>query len=114
MIIPSNGVLSRIDAPSGVSSGGDVTFTTGSTISVDVLIDNPTRAQRYALGQQIADAEAVVYVLKDQLPAGVSINEGDRVTAAQEGEAAATYLVIKRQFRVFDELTHFELFVKRI
>lgn len=105
----TNGTLSRIDSVA-IGPSGDPTYTHGDAIELRVLVDVPTRAQRYALGTVIQDASAVVYVMVADVPGGVA--EGGRVVVAQDGMAAVTYVVVKRIVRVFRELGHYELFCK--
>lgn len=106
-----NGVLTRIDVPSA-SVSGDVVFTNGSALEVDATIGQPTREQRFTLGAAISDATAVIYVMQADLPAGQAIEEGYRVVANLEDEAAVTYGVIKRALVKFGDLSHYELFCK--
>jgi hypothetical protein len=114
-VLPDNGTLLRVDSPQPATAGGDVAgFTPGADLSVRVTIDEPTRAQQVRLGATIADVSLVVYALRDDLPAGTQVREGYRVVAAQDGDDVRTYVVVRRDFRVFDELTHFELFCKEV
>lgn len=111
-VIPTNGKLTRIDARQTAGSDGAATWSTGATLDVDVCICDPSRAQRWAMGSQIAEAQQVIYVLRSDLAAGTVILEGDRLTANCDGQASATWEVIKVLAPVFRELSHFECFVK--
>lgn len=114
-VLPDNGTLTRIDAPlPPTPGGGSGGWANGPALSVRVTIDQPTRAQQVTLGATLAQVSVVVYVMRDDLPAGTQMREGYRIVAAQDGEAPQTYRVVKRSFRVFDELTHFELFCQEV
>lgn len=111
-VLPTNGLLTRIDTISGVDVAGAVSFATGDAIAAECVIDEPTSSQRFVLGAAIADVSAVIYVALDDLPAGQQLQQGFRLVANQDGEESIVYRVIKRQLRVFFDITHFELFCK--
>lgn len=110
--ILTNGKLTRIDVRQPAAADGSVTWSTGSTIDVAVAICDPSRAQRWAMGTQIAEAQQVIYILRSDLAAGTDIQVGDWLVANFDGQASATWEVIKVLAPVFRELSHFECFVK--
>lgn len=114
-VLPTNGVISRIDASGAPDADGNPTWVNGGAISAECVVDGVTSGQRFTLGAAVSDCDAVIYVALDDLPAGQQLREGFRVVAAQDEDpdGAITYVVKKRDFKSFYELTHFEIFCKK-
>lgn len=101
----SNAKLLRIDTP-GTAVGGDVPYTSGATIDVDVVLDEPTSSQKHTLGSVISGATAVMYVQQ------TVVRKAYRLLVQLEGEAAVLYRVVHVRDRVKDSVTHRECFLQ--
>jgi hypothetical protein len=115
-LIIINATLLRVDSPGVPTGGGDVPYVTGPAISVECCLDQPTSSQKFTLGAVIADAEAVLYVGKDELAAampGVALARQMRVLMQLKDENASTlYEVLYARDRVHDFQSHFECYLK--
>src|SRR6266487_1870624 len=98
----SNAKLLRVDVPS-VGGGGGITFANGAAIEVDCVIDAVKSGQRFTLGAVISEATAVMYLMREEIPAGTAIEKGYRVLAQLDGEPQQTYLVEWKNPRIKDE-----------
>lgn len=112
--LPDNGTLTRIDPMTGATADGQRTWGTGSAIEIRVTIDEPTRSQQQVLGALLAIVSCAIYVAIPELPAGASIDIGDRVVAAQDTQATQTLEVVKANVRIFSGIEHYELFCKKV
>lgn len=112
-----NAKLKRIDKPSSVSTGGVISFASGSAINVEITQDNPTLAQRRSLGQMIAEATAVIYVMLADV-GNTTIGAGSRVATSlvigATEQPARVYEVIHEIVRLHDPLSHLELYVREV
>jgi hypothetical protein len=84
-----NATLQRIDTQQPATAGGSVAYATGAAIAVRCTLDQPSFAQRTALGAVIAQATAVLYVRKADLTAGTVPAKGNRLSVQVDGDAAA-------------------------
>lgn len=107
----SNAKLLRVDVQS-IDAHGNESFAQGAALSVDCTIDGVKSGQRYQLGKVISDATAVMYLMRDKVPAGLVILKGYQVLAQLNGEAMATYVVEFKNPRVKGALSHYELFLR--
>lgn len=109
-----NATLLRVDVPA-VDGGGNVTFTNGSALSVRCAGDAVKSGQRYQLGAVIADATAVIYLLRKDIPAALVIEKGYRLVAQLDGEpAAVTYHVEWKNPRIKGQISHYELYLRQL
>jgi hypothetical protein len=107
-----NATVSAITAPNPATAGGDVTFPAPTPISVRAVLDEPTTAQRIALGQVIADATAVLFVLKSQL-GNLKVARGYEVRVRVDGGDPQILVVTHVVERVKDGgLSHYQAFLK--
>lgn len=103
----TNAALLRIDAPAAPSALGQPLWTPGEDITLDCSVQEPSRAQRIALGATIEDATAAVYVLSADLPTDATIGPGTRLVVLVDGaEVDVTYDVIRVQRLSHGEQTH--------
>jgi hypothetical protein len=109
-----NAKLQRVDAPSGASAAGDRSWTTGSSIDVPCCLDDVSDAQKFSVGNVIADATAVLYVLLSKLPAGVTIVKEAMALVQLGGFTARLYQVIYMKDRVHADQSHAEVFLKAL
>lgn len=113
-----NARVTRVDAPAAPSVSGEPAWTNGAAIAVEATLDQPTGSQKLALGADIKDATAVLYVLWSEMPAAGSIVAGYRVVANLIVEGvdlgSVNYRVLKRSQFVFEELTHLQMFLEEL
>jgi hypothetical protein len=83
----SNAKLLRVDVP-GPPVGGNKSFTNGAALAIDCVLDAVKSQQRFTIGAAISDATAVMYLMRDNIPAGTAIDKGYRVLAQLDGEPA--------------------------
>lgn len=109
----TNAALTRVDVPGASTPGGSIAFATGSTIAVRGVMDEPTFAQRTALGAVIADASAVFYVRKAALPTGLVPARGQRLRVSIDGSSNVLYKAIHVvNWEKAGGLSHYECFLK--
>lgn len=107
-----NATLTNVKPPPTPDRMGGRTFAAGTTVSLRVMMDAPTRGQRLSTDTRVSTSDAVMYIEKP-LPAGVSIVAGGRVTVLVDGSASAeldVQHVIDRQKD--GGLSHFECYLK--
>lgn len=111
-VLPTNAKLTRIDAVASVDVSGTASFTNGDVLDVECVIDEPTGSLAFLSWAQENQVTATIYVARDDLPPDQQLQVGDRVQANQTEDESIVYLVVKRNLRVFYEITHFELFCR--
>ena len=107
-----NGTLASIAIKTGVTAGGDPVYASPATLDVRICVSLPTRQQRYALGAVIAEADAVLYMLLDEL-GETAVGLGDKVTVVNRRGETVQYEVL--HVRTMDKaggLSNVEVFGK--
>lgn len=111
-----NATVSAITAPNPADTRGNVTFPAPAPIAVRAALDDVRYSQRIALGAAIAEATAVLYVLKSQLgtaPSPTRPTRGCEVRATIDGGTLQTLIaehVIDHEKQ--GGLSHYQVFLK--
>lgn len=115
-----NAKLQRIDRASAVDPMGRKTIVEGPSIEVKCVLDGVSRAMALTLGAELADTDAVLYVIashlgQQTLAAGdrVLIQPWDRSTNSAFG-AATVYEVRRLTPMAGDHLTHYQCVLKAV
>jgi hypothetical protein len=115
----SNATITRIDRKTGVDVTGQAVLETGDAIALLCLVDEVIETQRRELGANIRDAQAVIYVDRDEmLVADVLATDftlGGMVATVMDldGTTAEREILFIKD-RQKDEVSHLEIFVKAI
>jgi hypothetical protein len=72
----ANCTITSITAPNAPDKGGKITFPSPTTIAVPALLTSPSKKQRVDLAALKLEATAQLRVMKEKLPAGVTIAAG--------------------------------------
>lgn len=110
-----NATLSRIDRATA-DAAGDVTFTTGETLDARCFVGGIASKLKFTLGATIRDAQHLCHVDKAVL---VALGEnppavGDRLIVTLDGEASQTGEAVLIDDRVFNNLSHWAVFLKKV
>lgn len=108
----TNAKILRVDPVASVSPGGEIMFTTGPDVSVDCSLDQVSSALRYQLGATIKEATQVLRVETDEIPAGMSIDNGYRMVTQLDGYSSRTQRVEYWRPFVNDVVSHVEIFLR--
>ena len=84
-----NATLVRVDPRQPATAGGRLVFSTGPSIAVRCAIDAAKTSQGWTAEQLREASDGVLYVLLEDMPAGVAVGNGDRVAVLLDGEGAA-------------------------
>ncbi len=107
----TNGTLVSLAPPAPPGPDGATSFGTAVTVDARCQLSDVTGKQRYAIGEAIQDATAVLYVLKALLGPIVPLQGGQVVCGTDGGAPSKTYrieYVIDRQ----GGIAHWEVFLK--
>jgi hypothetical protein len=112
-----NATILRIDTPTGVSTGGDMTWTNGSTVAVRCQVTSPMNQQRQEIAAAQLDVSAMIYIpFAIAAAAGVALN-GARLLVKLDGETTSLTYLVRRVGKAIKDgiggaLSHVYLFVK--
>ena len=108
----TNGSLFSLAPPAAPGADGATAWGTAVSVGVRCQLGEVTASQKYALGEAIQDATAVMYEQKSVLGvSGAVPTQGGQAVAATDGGAARTYrieYVIDRQ----GGLAHYQVFLR--
>ena len=106
----SNATLTRIDVKGTANPQGQVSYVEGATLKTRCALDAVGSKQIYRLGQVARESDAVAYVPSR----GLIIETGFRVQIQLDQGQPVLYLVVDRTERAMEDLSHYELIVKKV
>ncbi len=102
-----NATILRIDTPAASTVTGTQAWTEGDAVAIRCNVQGISKSQQWQVDRLKFDATAVVYIKYSDMPAGVSIANGQRALVQVDGLAATTLYEVRRDSDVVKrELSH--------